>query len=51
MRFKKFISLKTLGMLNAFALMLVASTANSACIWICNQPDYPEAADRFKVLR
>lgn len=51
MKLKKLINLKALGMLNAFALMLVASTANSACIWICNQPDYPEVADRFKVLR
>ncbi|MBP3460549.1 MAG: cyclic lactone autoinducer peptide [Lachnospiraceae bacterium] len=48
---KKLFSQKLFGVLNAFALLLVASTANSACLWLCNQPDYPEAADRFKLVK
>lgn len=51
MKVKKFISVKALGMFNALALMLVASTANSACLWFCNQPDFPEAAGRFKKVK
>lgn len=42
---------KLFGVLNAFALVLVASTANSACLWIYHQPDEPKAADRFKMVK
>lgn len=42
---------KLFGVLNAFALVLVASTANSACLWLWNQPDEPKAADRFKMVK
>lgn len=48
---KKLFNRKLFGALNAFALLLVASTANSACLWLYHQPDYPEAADRFKMVK
>lgn len=34
--------------LNFFALLLVMQTANSACIWIAHQPEFPEKANKFK---
>lgn len=34
--------------LNALALLLVMQTANSACIWVAHQPEYPEEANKFK---
>ncbi len=33
---------------NALALLLVIQTANSACIWVAHQPEFPEAAKKFK---
>ena len=35
--------------LNVLALLLVMQTANSACIWVAHQPEFPEAANKFKV--
>lgn len=34
--------------LNVLALLLVMQTANSACIWVAYQPEFPEAANKFK---
>lgn len=35
--------------LNVLALLLVMQTANSACIWVAHQPEFPEAANKFKI--
>lgn len=35
-------------LVNAVALLLVKQTANSACIWLAYQPEFPEEANRFK---
>ena len=37
--------------LNVLALLLVMQTANSACIWVAHQPEFPEAANKFKVKK
>lgn len=37
--------------LNALALLLVMQTANSACIWMAHQPEFPEAANKFKIIK
>lgn len=34
--------------LNVLALLLVMQTANSACIWVAYQPEFPEAANKIK---
>ncbi len=34
--------------LNVLALLLVMQTANSACIWVAHQPEFPEAANKLK---
>ena len=34
--------------LNVLALLLVMQTANSACIWVAHQPEFPKAANKFK---
>lgn len=40
--------LKSLSaVMNCIALALVVQTANSACIWIFHQPDFPEEAKCF----
>ena len=51
MELKKDISAKTLGMVNTLALKAVKSTANSACLWLCHQPEFPEAANKFKKVK
>lgn len=33
---------------NAVSLLLVKQTANSACIWLAHQPEFPKEANRFK---
>ena len=30
------------------AMLMVAQTANSACMWIAHQPEFPEEAKKFK---
>lgn len=35
-------------LLKGLAVLLVVQTANSACIWIAHQPQFPEVANRFK---
>jgi len=47
---KKNIFMKIVGLVNCLALVLVAQTANTACIWTFHQPEFPEAANRFKKL-
>ena len=37
--------------LNALALLLVMQTANSACIWVIHQPEFLEAANKFKIIK
>lgn len=48
---KKDISARSLKMCNALALKLAASTANSACLWLCHQPKFPEAANKLKKVK
>lgn len=38
-----------IALVNAVALLLVKQTANSACIWLAYQPEFPEEANRFKM--
>lgn len=44
----KWIKKGLLSCVNVLALMLVAQTANSACVWVLHQPKFPEEAKRFK---
>lgn len=37
--------------LNTLALLLVMQTANSACIWVAHQPEFPEADNKFKYYK
>lgn len=37
--------------LNVLALLLVMQTANSACIWVAYQPEFPEAANKYKMVK
>lgn len=38
---------KMMAVMNCLAVMLVAQTANSACIWIFHQPEFPQEAKKF----
>ncbi len=33
---------------NAMAMALVVQSANSACIWVLHQPEFPKEAEKFK---
>ncbi|TCL57587.1 cyclic lactone autoinducer peptide [Kineothrix alysoides] len=48
MKTKKNVVCRMLGVMNCFALMLVVHTANVCCIWAFHQPEFPEAANKFK---
>ena len=47
MRIKKFFCKGIVGCINALALSLVIQTANSACIWLIHQPEFPEEAKKY----
>ncbi|WP_342759110.1 cyclic lactone autoinducer peptide [Kineothrix sedimenti] len=51
MKMKKNIVCKTLGIMNCLALMMVVQTANVCCTWIFHQPEFPEAANKFKKVQ
>ncbi len=38
----------SVGAINSLALLLVAQSANQACVWFFHQSELPEAANRFK---
>ncbi len=46
MKMKK--NIKMFQIMNCLALILVAHTANICCIWAFHQPEFPEAANKFK---
>lgn len=48
MEVKKIFGKGVMKCLNVLALLLVMQTANSACIWVAHQPEFPEAANKFK---
>jgi len=48
---KKNFLTKLLGIFNCIALVLVAQSANIACVWVFHQPEFPEAANQFKKIK
>ncbi len=48
---KKYFVKKILGIFNCIALVLVALSANITCVWVFHQPDFPEAANKFKKIK
>lgn len=51
MNTKKNFLMKLLGVFNCLALILVVQSANIACAWLFHQPEFPEAANRFKKIQ
>lgn len=47
MSHKKNIIFKILKNINIFTVLLVALTANSTCIWICHQREFPAEAKKY----
>ncbi|MBR3598988.1 MAG: cyclic lactone autoinducer peptide [Lachnospiraceae bacterium] len=45
---KIFSNPKLMAVLNSLAVMVVATSANSACSWLFHQPKFPEGAEKFK---
>ncbi|MBQ9610588.1 MAG: cyclic lactone autoinducer peptide [Lachnospiraceae bacterium] len=49
---KKFnLSNKALAAINVLAMILVIQTSNAACLWMFNQPEYPEEAKKYSRIR
>ena len=48
MMLKKNLDKRIMILVNTVALLLVMQTANSACIWLAHQPEFPEEANKFK---
>lgn len=51
MKAKKNVICGMLSIMNCLALMLVVHTASVCCIWVFHQPEFPEAANKFKRIR
>lgn len=51
MKLKGMLKKVALGCVNAIAMAMVAQTANSACIWVVHQPEFPKEAEQFKKLK
>ena len=49
METKKNLGKGVMKCLSVLALLLVMQTANSACIWVAHQPEFPEAANKFEL--
>ena len=47
MRNKSKLLKKFFAAINCIVLTLVAQTANTTCIWIFHQPEFPETAHRY----
>lgn len=48
MKLKRMLKKIMLGCVNAMAMMMVVQTANSACVWVVHQSEFPEQANKFK---
>ena len=48
MKVKNYFEKGMMKCLNVLALLLVMQTANSACIWVAHQPEFPREANKFK---
>lgn len=48
MKILKTFSNKIIVYINALTILLVRQTANSACIWVAHQPEFPLEANQFK---
>lgn len=42
---------KMMKVMNCLAVMLVAQTANAACIWIFHQPEFPQEAKKYSKIK
>ena len=47
MKLKSIVKKVMFSCVNAMAIMMVVQTANSACIWVVHQPEFPEEARKF----
>lgn len=47
MNLKRMLKKVALGCVNALAMMMVVQTANSACVWMIHQPEFPEGAKKY----
>lgn len=48
MKLKRTLKKLALGCVNALAMLMVVQTANSACIWVVHQPEFPKEAEKLK---
>lgn len=51
MKLREIINKNVSKSMNMLALRLVVQTANSACAWFAYQPEFPEAADKYKKVK
>ncbi len=49
MKNKQKLGKRVMRVLSCLALLLVMQTANTACIWVAHQPEFPNEANRYKI--
>lgn len=50
MKLKRMLKKVALGCANALAMLMVVQTANSACVWVVHQPEFPEEAKKLRKI-
>ena len=48
MKLKRMLKKVALGCVNALAMLMVVQTANSACVWVVHQPEFPLEASKYR---
>ena len=51
MRLKGSVKLAILKIINLLAMLMVVHTANTACIWVVYQPEFPDEAKKMKHIK
>ena len=51
MRLKGSVKLAILKIINLLAMLMVVQTANTACIWVVYQPEFPDEAKKMKHIK
>lgn len=51
MKLREMVKKNVSKVMNMFALQFVVQTANAACAWFAYQPEFPEAANKYKKVK
>ncbi len=50
MKLKRALKRMILRCVNVLAMLMVVQTANSTCVWVVHQPEFPTEANKLKKI-